>query len=178
MTHPAPPRLPLSVKIVFAQLALAALALAWAPAQTLLRSSRGEGPPATRLAAATTEPTDVDALPADPVMRGEKIFAQTCAACHQPDGRGLPGVFPPLAGSDFLLADAERAVRIVTRGLSGPVTVNGVEYRSAMPPLPLSDQDVAAVLSYVMQAWGNNGPAVAISDVTRVRGEPETAAAQ
>ncbi|HEY0947507.1 MAG TPA: cytochrome c [Opitutaceae bacterium] len=177
MTQPAP-RTPLTVKIVFAQLALAAVALAWAPAQTLVRSSRGEVARAANADVAATDANETDALPSDPVLRGEKLFAQTCAACHQPDGRGLPGAFPPLAGSDFLLADADRAVRVVTRGLSGPVTVNGVEYRSAMPPMPLNDQDVAAVLSYVMQAWGNRGPAVAIADVARVRAESETAAAQ
>jgi nitrite reductase (NO-forming) len=103
------------------------------------------------------------------VERGKRVFMQTCFACHQPDGRGLPGVFPPLAGSDFLKADRERPVRIVTKGLSGPVTVNGRAFNSVMPAQVLTDQQIADVLTYVTNSWGNTGDAYGVDDVRRVK---------
>ncbi|MDD2762998.1 MAG: copper-containing nitrite reductase [Opitutaceae bacterium] len=103
------------------------------------------------------------------VERGQRVYMQTCFACHQSDGRGLPGIFPPLAGSDFLKADRERAIRIVTRGLSGPVTVNGQAFNSIMPPQVLTDQQIADVLTYVTNSWGNTGDAYSVDDVRRVK---------
>ena len=81
----------------------------------------------------------------------------------------MAGAFPPLASSDFLLADRDRAIRVVIDGLSGPVTVNGTDYNGVMPGVRLSDADVANVLTYVMKSWGNNGPEVTSMDVARVR---------
>lgn len=72
-----------------------------------------------------TNPKIAGLTKAAQLERGKRVFMQTCFACHQPDGRGMPGVFPPLAGSDFLKADRERPIRIVTKGLTGPVAVNG-----------------------------------------------------
>jgi nitrite reductase (NO-forming)/hydroxylamine reductase len=104
---------------------------------------------------------------------GARVFAAACLACHQADGRGLPGAFPPLAGSDFLEADPKRAIGIVLHGLTGPVTVNGKEYNSVMPPMTqLSDTEIADVLSYVMSAWGNDFGIVTAADVAAVRGGP------
>jgi nitrite reductase (NO-forming) len=73
------------------------------------------------------------------VARGRRVFAMSCFACHQPDGRGIAGVFPPLAGSDVLRGDRARVVSIPVKGLSGPLTVNGKAYNSLMPPQPFSD---------------------------------------
>jgi nitrite reductase (NO-forming)/hydroxylamine reductase len=104
---------------------------------------------------------------------GARVFAAACLACHQADGKGLPGAFPPLAGSDFLEADPQRAIGIVLHGLTGPVTVNGKEYNSVMPPMTqLSDTEIADVLSYVMSAWGNDFGIVTAADVAAVRGGP------
>ena len=100
---------------------------------------------------------------------GERVFAQNCAACHQPNGAGLAGAFPPLAGSDYLNADVKRAIGVVLHGLSGPVTVNGVQYNSLMPALSLKDEDVANVLTYVYSQWGNNGSRVTPDQVKAVR---------
>ena len=171
---PAPLRTPLVVRLAYGQLALATIAFAAVPALALKKTGLPEPIPVT---GATTEPAGLagpagaGAPPAsaDPVVRGAALFAQTCAACHQPTGTGLPGAFPPLAGSDFLQADPERAVGIVLHGLNGPVTVNGTVYQSAMPPMPLEDADVAAVLTYVLQAWGNHGPALSPETVSRIR---------
>ena len=103
------------------------------------------------------------------VERGKKVFLTACFACHQPDGKGLPGIFPPLAGSDFLKADKERAIRIPIKGLSGPIVVNGKPYNNLMPPQVFSDEQIADVLTYVMNSWGNEDGVVSAADVKRIR---------
>jgi nitrite reductase (NO-forming) len=100
---------------------------------------------------------------------GKIVFAQNCAACHQTDGKGLPGAFPPLAGSDYLAKDRTRAIKTVLEGLTGKVTVNGNVYDGVMPALGLDDEDLANVLTYVMNSWGNKGEAIDSSDVSRLR---------
>ncbi|MCC7131027.1 MAG: nitrite reductase, copper-containing [Gemmatimonadales bacterium] len=111
----------------------------------------------------------VASTPAERRTFGQRTYQQTCAACHQADGRGIVGAFPPLAGSDYLNADPTRAIQIVLFGLSGPVTVNGQQYNSVMPGQVLSDEDVANVLSYVYSQWGNAGTAVTPEQVKKVR---------
>ena len=87
---------------------------------------------------------------------GEATFLGTCAACHQRDATGLGNVFPPLADSDFLMADRERSIRVVLAGLSGPIDVNGRRYDGVMPPFAnLTDHEVANVLTYVRSSFGN-----------------------
>ena len=103
------------------------------------------------------------------VERGKRVFMQTCFACHQPDGKGLAGIYPPLAGSDFLRADRERPIRIVTKGLTGPVIVNGQTFNNIMPAQVLSDQQIADVLTYVTNSWGNTGEPYSVDDVRRVK---------
>lgn len=133
----------------------------------------GPGPAAPVTTTAAVPPVAVSVAPADmsPMARGRAVFMRTCFACHQPNGEGLANVFPPLAGSDFLAANHERPIRIVTNGLSGPVTVQGHAYNNVMPPQQLSDEDAAAVLTYVTQAWGNHGRAYTVDDVRRVRAD-------
>jgi nitrite reductase (NO-forming) len=101
--------------------------------------------------------------------KGKRLFLQNCAMCHQLEGQGLPQVFPPLARSDFLMADKNRSMQIVLKGLSGPITVNGNPYDGVMPPVLLTDEQVANVLTYVRNSWGNQGEAVSPHEVTRVR---------
>jgi len=104
------------------------------------------------------------------IEKGKLVFMQTCAVCHQTQGQGLPHVFPPLAGSDFLMADKARSIRIVVRGTSGPIMVNGITYDSVMPPVvQLTDEQVAHVLTYVRNSWGNTGDAVSPDEVRLVR---------
>lgn len=101
---------------------------------------------------------------------GEVTYLTVCASCHQRDGRGVPSVFPPLAGSDYLMADKERSIRIVLGGLSGPIQVLGQTYNSSMPALPnLSDQQVADVLTYIRNNFGNRGAPVTAAEVAAVR---------
>ncbi|MBS0388539.1 MAG: nitrite reductase, copper-containing [Proteobacteria bacterium] len=90
------------------------------------------------------------------VKAGQVLFAGTCSVCHQANGHGLEGVFPPLAGSDLLANDPKRAMHIVLNGLTGNVTVNGKTYNSVMPPMSqLNDDELANILTYVTNSWGN-----------------------
>ena len=103
------------------------------------------------------------------IQAGQHLFATICAACHQPNGLGVPGKFPPLAGSDFLNANKDRAINIVIHGLQGPITVNGQAFNNAMPSVPLRDGDIANVLTYLYSAFGNSGKDVTADEVKTVR---------
>jgi nitrite reductase (NO-forming) len=106
------------------------------------------------------------------IEKGKRVYLQHCAMCHQPDGNGLPQVFPPLARSDYLMADKTRSIGVVLRGLSGPVTVNGHMYNGVMPPqVLLSNEQVADVLTFVRNSWSNDGEAVAADEVRVLREE-------
>jgi nitrite reductase (NO-forming) len=114
----------------------------------------------------------------DQVHAGEALFAGTCSVCHQANGAGLPGVFPPLAKSDFLAADLNRAMGVVLHGLNGKLKVNGAEYDSVMPPMnQLNDDEVANILTYVLNSWGNPGGRISTDDVKKSRAAPAPAAA-
>ncbi|HEV2227774.1 MAG TPA: copper-containing nitrite reductase [Steroidobacteraceae bacterium] len=114
------------------------------------------------------------------IKAGESRFTGTCSVCHQANGEGLPNVFPPLARSDFLMADKQRAIGIVLNGLTGKVTVNGNVFNSVMPPMSqLNDDELANILTYVRNSWGNSGAAVSAEEVKQVRAStkrPEGAA--
>lgn len=104
------------------------------------------------------------------IKAGGALFNGTCSVCHQPNGGGLPGVFPPLAKSDFLMADKHRAIGIALNGLSGAVTVNGTQYNSVMPPMSqLTDDEIANILTFARNTWGNQGVAVSKEEVAQVR---------
>ncbi len=114
-----------------------------------------------------------EAAPAalDPKALGKRVFTTNCIACHQTTGLGLPGVYPPLAGSEWALGPEDRIIRIVLNGLSGPVTVKGTPFNNAMPafgPL-LKDDQIAHVLTYVRSEWGNSAPEVSPDKVKTIR---------
>lgn len=112
------------------------------------------------------------------VEKGKQVFMQTCFVCHQVDGQGLPGQIPPLAKSEYLMADKERSIRAVLQGLTGEITVNGKQYNAQMAPLNyLADEDIANVLTYVRNSFGNAGDAVSVPEVRRVRSEAPAAKA-
>jgi nitrite reductase (NO-forming) len=117
-------------------------------------------------------PQSLSAAPApDPaaLKAGRQVFMQICFACHQVNGQGVSGVFPPLAKSDFLLADHDRAAGILLHGRQGPITVNGHKYNNVMPQLNLSDRQIADVMTYILNSWGNAGGGVAVTDIARDR---------
>ena len=111
------------------------------------------------------------ALTVDEQMKaGQALFAGTCSTCHQASGAGLPGVFPPLAKSDWLAANPKKAIDVVLGGLAGPVKVNGQDYNSVMPPMgQLNDDEVANILTYVLGSWGNAGGRVTKAEVAERR---------
>jgi nitrite reductase (NO-forming) len=106
--------------------------------------------------------------------QGEHVYSTICATCHQVGGQGLPNIFPPLARSDFLMKDKDRAVGILLQGLQEEITVNGNKYKGVMPRLPLTNQQIAGVLTYVRTNFGNRGDAVAVTDVERLRNALQT----
>lgn len=104
----------------------------------------------------------------DRISRGGVIYTQNCAACHLPDGAGVKGAFPPLAKSDYL-KDIPKSIHAVANGLEGPITVNGELYNSVMPKLKLSDEEVANVMTYVLNSFENGGGEVTPAMVARER---------
>lgn len=110
----------------------------------------------------------------DQVAAGKALFAGTCSTCHGVDGAGMPGVFPPLAKSDWLARPHDELAGIVLNGLSGPIKVNGQDYNSVMPPMSqLTDDEVANILTYALNSWGNPGGRVSKEDVAKVRASTE-----
>jgi nitrite reductase (NO-forming) len=107
------------------------------------------------------------------VQKGKAVYAQTCFVCHQPEGQGIPGQIPPLAKSDFLAAgEKDNIIRGVLAGRTGAITVNGKTYNGTMIPLAyLTDEQIANVLTYVRNSWGNSGDSVSIPEVARIRQE-------
>jgi nitrite reductase (NO-forming) len=103
------------------------------------------------------------------VVLGKQIYSQTCFACHQPEGTGIPNAFPPLAKSNYLNKDVNNVIGIVLHGKSGEVTVNGLTFNSVMPSQSLSDEEVANVLTYVYSSWGNNKTVVTPKMVAKIR---------
>ena len=104
------------------------------------------------------------------VAAGKAHYTGTCSVCHQDNGAGLEGVFPPLANSDYLAREPAAAIGIVLNGLTGPIKVNGKDYNSVMPPMSqLNDDEIANILTYVFNSWGNRSGKVTAADVARVR---------
>lgn len=143
-----------------------------APAPTATPTPPAAVAPATPPASAPA-PASAELLAA-----GAGVYSRTCIICHQPTGTGIPGVFPPLAGSPIVDGDARRLIRIVLFGLQGPVQVNGTTYNGVMPghAPTLNDSDIAAVLSYVRNSWGHAVPAVTAASVATERALNRTTA--
>jgi mono/diheme cytochrome c family protein len=109
------------------------------------------------------------------VAKGKVAYLTYCAACHQPHGKGVPGQFPPLAGSDWVNGvGPNRIVRLVLDGVAGPITVNGQQYSNAMVPWRpmLNDEQIAWIISYIRNEaeWGNAGSFVTAAEVKAIRG--------
>ncbi|MCB0466733.1 MAG: nitrite reductase, copper-containing [Aequorivita sp.] len=119
---------------------------------------------------AKIEKEEVKALGIEERMAfGKDKYMATCVACHQANGQGIEGAFPPLAKSDYLNADVDRAIDIVLHGKTGEITVNGKKYNSVMTAQALSDEEVANVLTYVYNSWGNSKKEVTPEMVQAVR---------
>ncbi|AVR45961.1 cytochrome C [Christiangramia fulva] len=103
----------------------------------------------------TSEKKQEDSPLAQSIERGKKIYSGLCVTCHLPTGKGIPGTYPPLDGSNWLTEKREAAIRGVKYGLQGEIKVNGETYNNVMTPMGLSDQEVADALNYVMHSWSN-----------------------
>ncbi|MDE1898568.1 MAG: nitrite reductase, copper-containing [Xanthomonadaceae bacterium] len=154
-----------SITRAFMQGALGQLVVS-GPAAPAIYDKVSSGPAAPSPAAAP-----MAAAGHDDVADGRRVFTQICAACHQGDGMGLPGAFPPLAMSDYLNADPKGAIGIVLNGLSGKITVNDTGYESIMPGFgsQLSDAEIAHVLTYVLNNFNNKGGTITPAEVKAVR---------
>lgn len=116
--------------------------------------------------------SEIPTTEGDPTQKGKVVYAMACSPCHQPTGMGTAGMFPPLAGSEWVTTEGhQRMIRIVLNGLAGPIEVAGSQYNNVMVPWrdTLKDEDVAAVLSYIRNEWGNKGSFVTPEEVGKVR---------
>ena len=101
--------------------------------------------------------------------RGEVIYMSYCITCHMDKGQGIQGAFPPLANSDYLMADKVRAIKTILNGLTEEITVNGQVYFGEMTPQDLNDREIADVLNFIMNSWGNIGETVLETEVSKAR---------
>jgi mono/diheme cytochrome c family protein len=101
--------------------------------------------------------------------RGKVIYEELCVTCHLAEGTGTEGIFPPLAGADYLTDNRRGAIKAVKFGQEGEITVNGTVYNNVMPGQGLSDQEVADVSNYVLNSWGNKGKLVTVAEVAKVK---------
>lgn len=103
------------------------------------------------------------------VARGKEVFEGNCMSCHMENGEGIEGAFPPLAKSDYLMADKKRSISQIINGMTGEIEVNGKTYNGDMPAFDLTDEQISDVLNYVRNSWGNKGEAVTPADVKAAR---------
>jgi mono/diheme cytochrome c family protein len=119
--------------------------------------------------------------PPDPKVLGKRLFTANCVACHQSTGLGVPGQFPPLVGSEWVVTGPDgwhgdnHLVSILLHGLQGPIQVKGNTYNGAMPPWQqLKDEEIAAILTYIRSEWGNEDTPISAEDVAKIRAETAT----
>jgi nitrite reductase (NO-forming) len=103
------------------------------------------------------------------IERGKDVYSAYCQSCHMDEGQGLEGVFPPVAKSDYLMADKKRSIEQVIYGVKGEMKVNGKIYNGEMPESDLRDEQVSDVLNYIRNSFGNKGNAITPADVKSVR---------
>jgi mono/diheme cytochrome c family protein len=133
-----------------------------------MRSYAAPGPSAPQPVTVKTDAPKV--ADEETLKRGLAVYSRTCIACHQPTGKGLAPVFPPLAESPIVNGDATLPIKFILHGLMGPVTVAGTTYNSMMPAVAgVSDQEISDVLTYVRASFGNNSGPVTVEQVKAVR---------
>lgn len=102
--------------------------------------------------------------------RGSEIYADFCVTCHMPDGKGVEGTFPPLANSDYLKKNRAASIRGIKFGQEGEITVNGKTYNGYMASLGLDDEEIADVMNYITNSWGNkNDKIITKEEVSKVK---------
>ncbi|WP_090756363.1 c-type cytochrome [Nonlabens sp. Hel1_33_55] len=104
---------------------------------------------------------------AESVKRGREVYSELCVTCHLPNGKGVPGAFPPLNPSNWLTEKRTESIHAVKYGLKGEIEVNGESYNSVMLPLGLDDEEIADVMNYTIQTW-NKGDIVTVEEVAAI----------
>lgn len=162
--EPREARNPVPVAVI----ALVSLMLGWAAGYLMAARPDADaslGDQRTALAAAPTAASETT------MVDGGALYATHCVACHQPTGAGLPGVFPPLAGSEWVLGDEDTLVQVMLHGVSGQIEVAGQTYQGSMPAFGerFSDAEIAALASHLRSSWGNSAPAVSAAAAAAAR---------
>lgn len=103
------------------------------------------------------------------MVRGKEVYATYCMSCHMEQGEGIESVYPPLAKSDYLMADKKRSIVQIINGVTGEIKVKGVTYNTDMAGVDITDQEVSDVLNYIRNSFGNKGEAVTPEQVKAVR---------
>jgi len=103
------------------------------------------------------------------IGRGQEVYLYYCTTCHQEKGEGIENVYPPLAKSDYLMADKKRSITTVLKGLTGEIKVNGTKYNGDMTGADLTDEEISDVLNYIRNSFGNKGEAVKPEEVKALR---------
>ena len=134
-------------------------------------SSSGNQEETTTTATTTTsEPETTPAVQTQALEKGKTIYSQYCLACHQGDGNGVAGAFPPLTQTEWVAGDKATLIPVILNGMQGEITVKGEVYNNAMPAHGfLSDEEIGAVLTYVRQSFGNDYSEITAEDVAEVR---------
>ncbi len=122
-------------------------------------------------------PTSIARNKAERIEYGQRLYTITCVPCHQPNAQGIPYRYPPLAQSDFLNANKDQAIKVLVNGRQGSIMVNGLGFTNSMPKFPLTDEQIADVLTYVYNSFGNSGQEVTLADVKTARREKAEPAA-
>ena len=146
-------------------------ALALAAAFALAACSKGSGSSNTSETSTQTTSAAATMAAANPAGgAGAKVYQTNCSSCHQADGKGLAGSFPPLAGNPTVTGDPKTAIHIVKYGLTGKISVAGHAFNGIMPPwgTQLSNADIASALTYVRSSWGNRASAITPAQVAAV----------
>jgi len=116
-------------------------------------------------------PTSIARNKDERIQYGKRLYTITCVPCHQANAQGIPYRYPPLAESDYLNADKDRAIKVLVNGRQGAIMVNGLGFTNSMPRFPLSDEQIANVLTYVYSSFGNSGQEVTPDEVKTARAE-------
>lgn len=103
------------------------------------------------------------------IKRGKTVYLNECISCHQEDGEGIMGAFPPLVNSDYFKDDLSKAVNAIINGVSGELEVNGTTYYGEMPPVSLTDQQVTDVLNYIQVTLNNKTSTVSVEDIVKMK---------
>lgn len=162
--EPCEARNPVPVAVI----ALVSLMLGWAAGYLMAARPDADaslGDQRTALAATPTADSETT------VVDGGALYTAHCVACHQATGAGLPGVFPPLAGSEWVLGNEDTVLQVMLHGVSGQIEVAGQTYQGSMPAFGerFSDAEIAALASHLRSSWGNSAPAVSAAAAAAAR---------